>query len=334
MSNYEFISVIIVMRNEENYIEKCLLSILNQDYPKDKYEVIVVDGESTDKSVDIVSKYVDEFNVKIINNPKRNLASGWNLGIKNAKGNIVIRPDAHSTIEPDFIKKNIETLAEKTDAVCVGGKINSICNGSFIAKSISSVLSSPFGVGNSQFRIGNKAQYVDTVAYGAYRKYIFDKCGYFNEHLDRNQDLEMHSRIKESGGKFYFNPDIKSNYYTRNTFKGFVTQAYRNGKWNIITLNWQKNALSIRHLIPLIFVLSMLLNIVMSFIVNKWKYILLAEVVSYILAMIIGAIKIGINNGITYALISPLLFLSLHVSYGIGSMVGIISLLKLKLQRS
>ncbi|MDU5020249.1 MAG: glycosyltransferase, partial [Clostridiales bacterium] len=97
MSNYEFISVIIVMRNEENYIEKCLLSILNQDYPKDKYEVIVVDGESTDKSVDIVSKYVDEFNVKIINNPKRNLASGWNLGIKNAKGNIVIRPDAHST---------------------------------------------------------------------------------------------------------------------------------------------------------------------------------------------------------------------------------------------
>ena len=331
MLNYEFISVIIVMRNEEDYIEKCLLSILNQDYPKEKYEVIVVDGESTDKSVEIVSKYIDEFDIKIINNPKKNLAAGWNIGMKSARGNIVIRPDAHSTIEQDFLKKNIETLADKQDAVCVGGKINSICNGSFMAKAISSVLSSPFGVGNSQFRIGNKSQYVDTVAYGAYKKNIFEKCGYFNEYLDRNQDLEMHSRIKQSGGKFYFNPEIKSNYYTRNTFKGFVTQAYRNGKWNIITLHWQKNALSVRHLIPLMFVLSILFNIILSFIINKWKYILLLEVILYILAMTIGAIKIGLKDGIIYALIAPFLFLSLHVSYGIGSIVGIISLLKLKL---
>lgn len=331
MENYEFISVIIVMRNEEEYIEKCLLSILNQDYPKDKYEIIVVDGESTDKSVEIVSKYVDKFNIKIINNPKRNLASGWNLGIKSSKGNIVIRPDAHSTIEKDFIKKNIETLIDKPDAVCVGGKINSICNGSFIANAISSVLSSPFGVGNSQFRIGNKAQYVDTVAYGAYKKDIFEKCGYFNEYLDRNQDLEMHSRIKQSGGKFYFNPEIKSNYYTRNTFKGFVTQAYRNGKWNIITLNWQKNALSIRHLIPLMFVLSIIFNILLSFAIEKWIYILLLEVVAYTLAMSVGSFKIAIKSGILYALVSPILFLSLHTSYGIGSIVGIKELLKLKL---
>lgn len=332
--NNNFISLIIVMRNEEKYIENCLLSILNQDYPKDKFEIIVVDGESTDKSLSIVEKYVKKNNnIKIISNSKKNLASGWNLGIKEAKGNIVIRPDAHSTIEKDFLLKSIETLNNKNDAICVGGRISSICSDGYIAKSISKVLSSPFGVGNSYFRVGNKEQYVDTVAYGAYRKEIFQKVGYFNEYLNRNQDLEMHSRIKKAGGKFYFNPEIKSNYFTRNTIRGFIKQAFGNGMWNMITLNWQKEALSIRHLIPLIFVITLILNLIISSFVYSWKLILYFEVILYIGFILAGTINIAQKSEEKKILLIPILFLFLHLSYGIGSIVGILKLIKLKLNK-
>lgn len=331
----DFVSVIIVMRNEELFIEKCIESIVNQDYPKDLYEVIVVDGESTDNSVKIVEDYgkMNNIKIKILSNPKKNLASGWNLGIKNAKGDIVVRPDAHSTIEKDFLSKSVETLNEN-DAICVGGKINSVCTGGYLAKAISCVLSSPFGVGNSQFRIGNKAQYVDTVAYGAYRKEVFKEVGYFNESLERNQDLEMHSRIKKIGGKFYFNPEIKSDYFTRSTYKGFVSQAFKNGKWNIITLNWQKSALSIRHFVPLIFTLSLLINFIFTLIFSPWKYILILEVSLYILGIIYGLTGIIKENNYRYIFVAPILFLSLHISYGLGSMIGIVDYINMKVSNS
>lgn len=331
MNNYPFVTMIIVMRNEEKYIRQCLESVIRQDYPKDKFEIIIIDGESDDNSLEIIKEYTKDYDIKIINNKRRILAAGWNIGIKAAKGEIVIRPDAHSYIESDFIKKNVKTLISQPNAICVGGKIESISLDGVIAKSITNVLSSPFGVGNSYFRIGSKAKYVDTVAYGAYRKEIFEKVGYFNEELERNQDLELHSRIKKIGGKFYFNPEIKSYYFTRSTIKGFMRQAFRNGKWNIITLNWQKEALSLRHMIPCIFVFSLLFNLLISFYVKKWFYILEFELILYLLGVIIATLKIVKHNGLKYLLTTPLLFPILHISYGIGSLVGIIKLLFIKL---
>lgn len=333
MNKHPFITVIIVMRNEEKYIRKCLESVINQDYPKDKFEIIVVDGESDDRSIEIIEEYAKDNDIKIIINKKRILAAGWNIGIKAAKGEIVIRPDAHSYIERDFINKNVETLINHPDAICVGGKIESISLDGTMAKSITNVLSSPFGVGNSYFRIGSKAKYVDTVAYGAYRKEIFDKIGYFNEELERNQDLELHSRIKKYGGKFYFNPEIKSYYFTRSTLKGFAKQAYRNGKWNIITLNWQKEALSIRHLIPFLFVISILFNSIVSFFIKKWTYILILELMLYLIGIVLATIKISKGNGLKYLFTTPFLFPILHISYGIGSLIGMFKLLFIKIQK-
>lgn len=330
MINKEFVSIIIVMRNEEKYIEKCLLSILNQDYPKDNYEIIIVDGMSDDKSVQIINKYKKSNNFRLFFNEKKTLASGWNIGIKNSKGSIVIRPDAHSTIESNFIKENIKTLQDNPDAICVGGRINSISKNGKISTIISAVLSSPFGVGNSQFRIGNKSGYVDTVAYGAYKKEIFEQVGFFNEYLERNQDLEMHSRIKRNGGKFYFNPKIKSNYYTRSTVKGFVKQAYKNGKWNIITLAWERKALSIRHLIPLIFVLSLIINISLSMFSTFFLLVLICEAIMYLIGSICATINIFNKIRKKEAFISVVLFFLLHTSYGIGSIIGFIKLPKYK----
>jgi cellulose synthase/poly-beta-1,6-N-acetylglucosamine synthase-like glycosyltransferase len=322
---YPFVSIIVVMRNEEEYIEECLKSLIQQDYPKEKYEIIVVDGESTDESVNIVKNYMDKYaNIRLVNNSKRILASGWNIGIKLAKGDIVIRPDAHSYVSKDFIRKNVETLKCVEDAVCVGGRLYNISKGGFISKAISNVLSSPFGVGNSRFRVSEKAGYVDTIAYGAYRKNVFHKVGYFNESLRRNQDLELHSRIKEYGGKFYLNPEIKCYYYTRQDFKGLINQAFNNGLWNILTLKFQRKALSVRHLVPLIFILALLFNIILSFISYIGQYLLILQLLSYIISGSIYAVKICKKEGGKYFIISLVLFFALHVSYGLGSLFGII----------
>lgn len=326
-ANVPFVSCLIVMYNEEDYIERCLVSLLDQDYPRERYEVIVVDGGSTDKSVEIVQGYIDsEVQVRVVNNPEKLLAAGWNKGIREAKGSVVIRPDAHSYVGRDFITKSVNTLDEINDAVCVGGRLISVHKSGLIPEAIAAVLSSRFGVGNSRFRVSDKAGYVDTVAYGAYRKEIFDRVGYFNTNLKRNQDLEMHSRIKDIGGKFYFNPDIKSYYYTRDTIKGFTKQAFGNGYWNIITLKWARRALSLRHLIPLFFLLSVLLNMFLSFFWACGMYILGFEMAIYFLLNSIAALKIGIEKGWHLVVPSILLSFVLHVSYGLGSLVAILSL--------
>ena len=244
-----FVSALLVTRNEQDYIEIALMSYIEQTYPKNSYEIIVIDGGSTDKTLEIVNsiknKYeTGDFRITLLNNPKQILASGWNIGIKAARGEYVIRIDAHAKALPTFIEKSVETMS-KVDATCVGGRlITKTIQGN--NDTISKVLSSPFGVGNSSFRVSDQAGYVDTAVYGLYRKTIFDEVGFFNEKYVRNQDLQMHSRIRKAGGKFYFNPEIQSEYYSRNTVKKMIKQAFGNGKWNMILLKEDRSGLSIR----------------------------------------------------------------------------------------
>lgn len=320
-----FVSALLVTRNEQDYIEIALMSYVNQDYPKDRYEIIVVDGGSTDKTLDIVEaikeKYeTDEFKISIMNNPKHILASGWNIGIKAAKGEYVIRIDAHAKAYPDFIRKSVETMGN-VDAACVGGKlITKTIQGN--NETISKVLSSPFGVGNSSFRVSEKAGFVDTAVYGLYKKRIIDEVGFFNEKYARNQDLQMHSRIRKAGYKFYFNPDIRCEYYARNTVKKMIKQAFGNGKWNMVLLKEDRSGLSIRHLIPFAFVLFIIASTLLGFF---YKPIWFFEIAVLILHLILGII-FGIKakaKGIEI-IEMPLLFFLLHFSYGMGYISGII----------
>ncbi|WP_418579377.1 glycosyltransferase family 2 protein, partial [Hungatella sp.] len=273
-----FITALIVCRNEEDYIKLSLGSLLNQDYPDDRYEILIIDGLSTDQTIESAEKVIAQYKnnrgscpqIGFYKNKKMILAAGWNIGIKNSKGELVFRIDAHSTAAPDYIKKCVETIL-KHDAICVGGKIES--------KSlqgeddvITKVLSSPFGVGNSSFRVSNTEGYTDTAVYGLYRKSIFEEIGYFDETLVRNQDIELHARIKNIGGKFYFNPEIHSVYYTRNTVKKMLKQAYQNGKWNPIVQNKNRSALSLRHMVPFLFVLFVCITSILGFLNKVFWY--------------------------------------------------------------
>ncbi|WP_407397687.1 glycosyltransferase family 2 protein [Anaerovibrio sp.] len=325
ISGKQFVSVLLVTRNEQDYIEKALMSLVNQTYPKDQYEIIIIDGESTDDTLKIISHIIEQyktetFDIRIINNSKQILASGWNLGIKAARGDYVVRIDAHAEAAMDFIEKNIETMQRVTDAVCVGGKIitKSLKDGD---ESVSKVLSSAFGVGNSPFRVSDEAGYADTAVYGLYKKDIFKKVGYFNEQFVRNQDIELHSRIKAVGGKFYFNPQICCVYYTRNTVGKMIKQALGNGKWNMVLLKQQGSALSLRHLVPFAFVLFLIGSTICGFF---YDYIWLFESMVLLLYVVLGIVASIRKTSKVFEVIKMVcLFFLLHISYGVGYLKGI-----------
>ena len=184
------------------------------------------------------------------------------------------------------------------------------------------MLSSPFGVGNSSFRVSDKPGFMDTAVYGLYKKEIFDKVGLFDEKYERNQDLQMHSRIRKAGGSFYFNPEIKCEYYTRNTLKKMIKQALGNGKWNMVLLKEDRSGLSIRHLVPFAFVMFLVVSSAGGFF---FKPLWILEGCILILYLILGLI-FGIKakaRGIEIVLM-PFLFFLLHTSYGIGYHLGIV----------
>lgn len=324
--NEILVTAIIVVRNEEKYIKISLKSLLEQNFPSNKYEIILVDGNSDDNTIKNIEETIKKYNkqnvkITILKNEKKLLAPGWNIGIQNAKGKYVTRIDAHASASKDFIKTSLETIEKlPEDIACVGGRLISVSLEKE-DKTISKVLSSPFGVGNSKFRYSEKEQYVDTVAFGLYKKEIFNKVGYFDETLERNQDNNMHNRIRKAGYKFYYNPEIKSEYYVRNNLKKMLKQGFLNGKWNIIVFRQDKESLSVRHLVPLAFVLSIILLVILSIINKIFLYILVAELITYFTLGIFFALKKTKN--IIEILKMLLYFLLLHISYGVGSLLSI-----------
>ncbi len=325
---YPFISALLVTYNESRYIERSLKSLIFQNYPHDLFEIIIIDGGSTDDTLSLAKALIQilsEKNVKIpkiafFNNPKKILAAGWNIGIKNAIGDYVIRLDAHAEAPPNFLRLSVETILN-TKTVCVGGKLITKTIDEK-GKMITYVLSSPFGVGNSLFRVSAKAGYADTAVYGLYTKDIFEKVGYFDESLLRNQDIELHSRIREYGGKFYFNPDIATFYYSRDTIKKMLSQAYLNGLWNMIILKKKMTKLSIRYFVPLLFFLFLVLSTFGGFFFNQiWLLEILVIVVYFTLALVASLNK---TKKITQVVLLPLLFFIFHMTYGVGSLYGFI----------
>jgi GT2 family glycosyltransferase len=250
-----------------------------------------------------------------------------NIGINNAKGDYIIRLDGHSEYAEDYISKCVEYL-EKTDADNVGGLAISKSHG-YIGKAISIVLSSKFGVGNSDFRTGGKEGYVDTVPFGAFRKEVFSKYGLYDVRLTRNQDVELNHRIIKNGGKVYLAPSIKLYYYNRDKLSEFIKQSYNNGLWNIITWYLCPGALSVRHFVPFAFVSSLIILPFLFLItgVELFKWLFLMDIFIYFTANAIFTLMSAIKKGIKYLPILPFVFFLLHVSYGIGSLIGLIKVL-------
>ena len=306
------ISIIIPCRNEEKFIGKCLDTILEQDYSKENLEVLVVDGVSEDRTKEIIEKYTQKYPfVKLLENPKKFTPFSLNIGIKAAKGEIIIRMDAHAGYKKDYISKCVKHLAE-SGADNVGGIMKTLpSENTLVAKSIAFSLSHPFGA-MSFFRLGSKkARFVDTVLGGCYKKEVFKKIGLFNENLIRSQDLEFNLRLRRAGGKILLVPDIVNYYYPKSTnLKDFFFYNFKNGIWVIFSFKFTKMPLKLRHYLPLIFVSTLPLSI--------WPYIPISLFFSAQIAFR--------EKDYRLFFLMPLVFAARHIGYGFGSIVGLIKL--------
>jgi GT2 family glycosyltransferase len=318
-----FVSVIIPVRNEEGYIEKCIKSLVDQGYPGDCFEVLAVDGMSADDSKKIIQLFSNQYsNISLFENPNLLTSFGLNIGIKESRGEIIIILGAHTFVAPDFITKNIEVL-ENRDADCVGGKIKSL-GATYLARTISLAMASPFGVGDALFRYSEIEGYVDTVAFGAYKRAVFDKIGLFDEKLAKNQDDEFNYRLRKMGGKILISPQIRSFYYSRATLKKLWAQYFLYGFWKIRVLQKHLKMMRLRHFIPSTFVLSVLLSGVCSWHYPIFFFLLLLILISYSGNNLFFSFKVAKIEGWQYLPLLPLAFFILHFSYGIGFLLGLI----------
>lgn len=320
----DFISVVMPLYNEERYIKNCLESLLNQDYPQENMEWIFVDGCSTDNTKKILFSYQRNYPnlIRILDNPQKTVPYAMNIGIKNAVGKYIIRLDAHADYKKNYISKCVYFL-NTTDADNVGGVAETKSRG-FMGKAIAMMLSSEFGVGNSQFRIDGNSGYVDTVPFGAFRREVFEKLGGYDERLTRNQDNEMNFRIRKNGGKIYLSKDIKFSYYCRDSVKGIVDMAVKNGMWNIITMKLCPGSMRIRHFIPFIFFLSLIGLLLLSILNFNFLYLLIAELILYFILSVFFSFKA--TKKFRYIITIIILYPIFHVTYGFGSLKGLLKL--------
>jgi len=324
-----FVSIIIPCWNEEKFIGKCLDSIINQNYPKEKLEVLVVDGMSEDKTREIIREYSEKYsNLKLIDNHKKITPSALNIGIKNSRGEFIVILGAHAFIRNDFISKNIEYL-KKTDADCVGGIIKSIGE-NYWSKVISFIMSSPFGVGDARFRYSDREGYADTVAFGAYRREIFQKIGLFDENFRYGQDAELNFRLIKSGGKIFFTPRIESYYYVRSSLSELWCQYFRYGYSKAELFRKHETLASARSIVPTIFLLALFFSGVLGLFLKPFSFLFFGVCLSYLFLNIIFSFQISFKNGFKYFFPVMITFPVLHFSYGLGFLKGIFDFLILK----
>lgn len=320
-----FVSIIMPVRNEADFIERSLGSALSQDYPHERLEIIVSDGASTDSTLNIIDKLASETDISItvVQNEKRIAPSGLNAAIARARGEVYVRVDGHCEIEPNYVSNCVELLTSgKADGV--GGPIETIGVG-LQAEAISIAMSSKFGVGGSAFRtVNDREMYADTVAFPGYTRGIVERVGPFNEELVRNQDDEYNYRIRKLGGRILLSPRIRSKYYSRSTFRSLWSQYFQYGYWKVRVFQLHPRQLSLRQFVPLCFVLSIAALIILSLFVSSAVWLLVVAVGTYLSTTLFASL-IAARARIS---IVPQLFLSfciLHLSYGLGSIVGLIA---------
>jgi len=315
------VSIVIPCRNEEEYIGRCLDSVINNNYQTGTVDIYVCDGLSTDSTVNIVNEYSDKYqNIHLLVNHKLTTPYALNLGIKQSKSEVVIILGAHSEIESDYISNCVSELEADKSLGCVGGIINNIYENN-LAMVIGHAMSSGFGVGNAYFRTGGKEGYVDTVAFGAYNRSVFEDVGLFDEELARNQDDEFNFRLIKGGYKIALKKNIRSNYYVRASFKKLYKQYYQYGYWKVFVNKKHNTITSIRQLVPLLFVLFIIFGLLLSFANKLFLYMFLITLILYFsLGLFFSFSKsrsIIKMSGIVFS------FFILHFSYGMGYLSGI-----------
>lgn len=322
--NKPFVSVIMPVRNEGAFIEQSLSSVLEQDYPAERMEVIVCDGMSTDQTREIIrSMQRGRDGLHLVDNPGLIAPTALNTAKQHCQGEIIARVDGHCCIAPDYVQRCVDHL--QNDGVDgVGGPIETIGT-SPMASVIAAAMSSRFGVGGSAFRVGNTdANIVDTIAFPVYTRDIIERAGPYDEQLVRNQDDEYNYRLRKMGATLMLAGDVRSKYYSRSSFRRLAKQYFQYGLWKVRVLQKHPRQMRARQFAPPVFVgLLFLLSIGAVF--SGYAAMMLAGLVAlYLLVIVAGGVLTARKEHGFRAVLLPAAFATLHISYGLGFLVGLV----------
>ena len=320
MINQPFVTIILPIRNESAYIERGLRAILVQDYPADRMEILIVDGMSTDNTRAMIQSFCarhPQLQIHLLYNHGKIVPTGMNIALRQAKGKVIIRVDGHTTIAHDYVCQCVEAL-QRTNADNVGGRMNAIGSNPF-GKTVALATSTPFGIGGGRFHYSDEEEWVDTVYMGAWPRRVFEKIGLFDEELVRNQDDEFNYRLRARGGKILLSPMINSEYTVRGSPSALWRQYYQYGFWKVRVLQKHPLQMSLRQFVPPAFVLALLGSALfalfpLSFVVP----------VLYLFANLSASVSTAAIKGLKHLHYLPLVFAILHLSYGLGFLVGLV----------
>jgi succinoglycan biosynthesis protein ExoA len=325
----QLVSVIIPCYNEEARISNLLAAIHAQTYPRERIEVIIADGCSSDQTrarIDAFSKSYPDLQIRVVENPRRNIPASLNLAIRASLGDIIVRIDAHSEPYPDYIERCVAALTNDL-AENVGG-IWEIQAGAqtWMAQSIARAASLPIAVGDAMYRYASKPAYVETVPFGAFKRELLALIGFYDETLLTNEDYEFNNRILKSGGRVWLDTEIRSKYYARASLAELARQYWRYGYWKWKMLRRYPKTLRWRQALPPIFILSLILTTSLAILLRSLWVIPVAEIAIYLLILLAASVKISHREGKSFFLIGiPLSIATMHFSWGMGLLWSIIS---------
>ena len=328
MNHTPLVTIIIPCLQEQKHIEAVLESIVAQDYPRERLEVLVVDGMSEDNTRRTVGEFSLRYPfVRLLDNPKRTAPAALNIGIQNTQGEIVVRMDAHTTYETDYVTGCVKALSEN-DADVVGGTLKVVTEtDSFLGRAIALALANRFGVGNAHHKAGHITEQmnVDTVPFGCYPKLLFDRIGTFDEDVPQCEDADFHRRVRAAGGKILLVPSIVSYYRARSTLTSFWNHNLHNGFRVTYYLKFGKVAFFGRHLVPPAFVSAILGSAALSLVYPLFFWLFLAVVGSFSLASVVASFRVAVaQRDPRVGAAMPIAFTLLHWSYGLGSVWGLV----------
>jgi glycosyltransferase involved in cell wall biosynthesis len=314
-----FVTIAMPCLNEEAYIEACLRSVMAQDYPRDRMEILVADGMSIDATREILAKLQQEDpRIRRIDNPDRIQAAGMNHMIRASNGDVIVRMDVHCEYAPDYVQKCVEAL-EKSGAWNAGGAQRARAKTLF-QRAVCAALDSPLGVGGARYRGADNEGFVDTVFLGAFRRKVFETVGMYDPKAITNEDAELNQRIVDAGGKVFQSRDVVVFYYPRDSFRSLAKQYFKYGKGRARTLLKHKKFLSVRPAIPFLATLSGLGLLATS----AWQPITPFAFGGYALGTLAEAIRVGRKAGAAAIPVVWAIFPVLHVSHGTGFAVGLV----------
>lgn len=354
-----FITLCMIAYNEENTLQQILNDFTSQDYDHSQIEVLLVDSASTDGTRKIMHEFARNNknsseamrfrDVRVLDNPKRTLPCGWNVALAAYHGEAILKVDAHAAVPSDFVSKNV-ALLESGEDVTGGQRPNIIDDPTPWKETLLLAESSMFGSSIAPYRNNPGKSYVKSMFHAAYRRKVFDTIGGFNENLARTEDNEVHYRMRKAGFKLCFSPDIISYQHTRSSLKKMLHQKYANGYWIGLTSGVCPGCLSLYHFVPFAFVLAILLSTILCLlfgatgigeiapdgtygamhVVRLIVYLLTGVMwgLYWLIALVMAVIAVigaGKKRNIT-CIVLPFLFFLLHISYGIGTLVGMIKM--------